>query len=65
MSAVGAIWRRHSPDGGIQWLQVKPWSALLDNAPRVIPLHRHGNQNCQRFAFIFGVADFIVAKHSS
>jgi len=24
MVAAGAIRRRHSPDGGIQWLQVKP-----------------------------------------
>ena len=31
MAAAGAIWHRHSPDanGGIQWLQVKPWMCSI------------------------------------
>ena len=29
IAAVGAIQRRHSPDGGIQWLRVKPWMCSI------------------------------------
>ncbi len=29
MAATGAIRRRHSPDGGIQWLRVKPWMCSI------------------------------------
>jgi hypothetical protein len=29
MAAAGAIWRRHLPDGGIQWLPVKPWTCSI------------------------------------
>ena len=47
---------------GFQW---SPGRALLGDAAHVIPVHRHGNRNCQRFVFIFVVADFIVAHNSS
>ena len=29
MAAVGAIRRRLLPDGGIQWLRVKPWTCCI------------------------------------
>ena len=29
MVAAGAIRRRHLPDGGIQWLPVKPWMCSI------------------------------------
>jgi hypothetical protein len=29
MAAAGAIRRRHSPDGGIQWLRMKPWMCSI------------------------------------
>jgi hypothetical protein len=45
-----------------QW---RPGRSLSGDAPRVLLLHRHGNHNCQRFAFIFVIADFIVAHNSS
>jgi hypothetical protein len=29
MAAAGAIRRRHLPDGGIQWLRMKPWMCSI------------------------------------
>jgi len=29
MAAAGAIWRKHFPNGGIQWLSVKPWTCSI------------------------------------
>ena len=40
MVAAGAMRRRHSPNGSIQWL-------LVGNVPRIAPLHLHGDQNHQ------------------
>ena len=35
MAAAGAIRRRHLPNGGIQWLPVKPWTCSIGRcAPR-------------------------------
>ena len=68
MVATGAIWRRHLHDDGIQWLPVKPWTCsigVLVDVPHVVPLHFHGNQNCQQFAFMFVIANFIVTHNSS
>jgi hypothetical protein len=49
MAAAGAIQRRHSPNGGVQWLRVKPGCAPLGDVPHVVPLHCHGHQNRQQF----------------
>jgi len=65
MAAAGAIWCRHFPDGGIQWLPVKPWTCSIGRcAPRhtaVLPWQ----SKLPAIAFIFVVADFIVAHNSS
>jgi hypothetical protein len=40
MAAIGAIWCRHLPDGGIQWLLVKPGRCSIRRcAPH--ELYRH------------------------
>ncbi len=33
------------PDGGIQWLLVKPWPPPLDDVRGIVPPHRNGHQN--------------------
>jgi hypothetical protein len=60
MTAAGAIQRRHLPDGGVQWLRLKPGCAPLGDAPHVVPLHRHGYQNCQQLVCIFVVVDSLL-----
>ena len=41
MAAVGAIWRRHSPDGGIQWLRVKPWMCSIGRRASHLASYRY------------------------
>ena len=67
MAAAGAIWCRHSTDGGIQWLWVNPCMCSIgrpDNAPRIVPLHPHGSQICQQFACVFCCGWFVVCTKS-
>ena len=47
---------------GFEW---SPGCAPSGNAPCVVPLHRHGNQNYQQFACIFCCRRFIVAHYHS
>ena len=65
MAAAGAILRRHSPDSGIQWLPVKPWTCSIGRCAPRRTAASPWKSNCQRFAFIFVVTDFIVAHNSS
>jgi hypothetical protein len=41
MASAGLIWREHKPNGGIQWLHMKPL-----NVTRVVSTLRHGRQIC-------------------
>jgi hypothetical protein len=63
MAAAGAIRRRHSPNGGIQWLRVKPWMCFIRRyAPRhttelpwqskLLSIHLHFC--CRRFIVALG-----------
>jgi hypothetical protein len=55
MAAAGAIRCRHIPVASSE----APGISSGD-APRVVPLHCRGNQNCQQFAFIFVAVDSLL-----
>jgi hypothetical protein len=67
MAAVGAIWCRHLPDGGIQWLLVKHGMCSIRRcAPH--ELYRHiivmVTETARKFPF-FGYRDSFVARNRS
>jgi hypothetical protein len=64
MAAAAAIQCEHSPDGGIQWLKVKPWMYFIGRcAPQIALPHPHGHRNRCRFACIFCRFDFVVGHN--
>jgi hypothetical protein len=65
MVAARAIRRRHSPDGGIQWLRMKPWTFFIGRCAPLVPPHLLINRNHQQFACIFRCHQLIVAHYHS
>ena len=53
MAAVAAMRCEHSPNGGIQWLRVKPWMCSVASSEALDVLHQSihpGSYRCIRMA---------------